>query len=301
MKSRNREAAHAIIHVVRSIRRARGALGPVLRLPGDGRAASGRAAPSRGIAASHLSFLNSGETSMTSNDAFDGRRRFLRGALAAVPGTLMLAAEPGLFPDAAAAEALPRDDYRPTFFTESEWAFVKAATDRLIPSNEHGPGALDLHVPEFIDRQMETEYGFGGLWYLQGPFHPDADFALGYQLRFSPRELYRVAIAEVNGWCRQVHGKDFADLGEADQDKALELLQLNEVGLPNVKAAEFFLQLLANTKEGYFADPMYGGNRNMGSWKMIGFPGARADFADLLDKPGKVYPLGPVSIRGEKG
>ena len=65
--------------------------------------------------------------------------------------------------------------------------------------------------------------------------------------------------------------------------------------------SEFFLQLLANTKEGYFADPMYGGNRHMGSWKMIGFPGARADFADWAKQPGKVYPLGPVSIRGETG
>jgi gluconate 2-dehydrogenase gamma chain len=38
----------------------------------------------------------------------------------------------------------------------------------------------------------------------------------------------------------------------------------------------------------------------MGSWKMIGFPGARADYMDWVDQPGKTYPLGPVSISGEK-
>jgi gluconate 2-dehydrogenase gamma chain len=45
---------------------------------------------------------------------------------------------------------------------------------------------------------------------------------------------------------------------------------------------------------------MYGGNRGMAAWKMIGFPGARADFKDWITQPGKVYPLGPVSIQGEK-
>lgn len=67
-----------------------------------------------------------------------------------------------------------------------------------------------------------------------------------------------------------------------------------------MKAGAFFNQILANTKEGYFADPMYGGNLHMGSWKMIGFPGARADFKDWVSQYGKVYPLGPVSIGGEK-
>ena len=60
----------------------------------------------------------------------------------------------------------------------------------------------------------------------------------------------------------------------------------------------FFAQLLTNTREGYFADPQYGGNRGMAAWKWIGFPGARADFTDWIDQAGKVYPYGPVSIAG---
>ena len=58
-------------------------------------------------------------------------------------------------------------------------------------------------------------------------------------------------------------------------------------------------KLLANTKEGYFADPLYGGNRNMVAWRWIGFPGARADFTDWIDRPGRPYPFGPVSIGGQ--
>ncbi|MDB5955273.1 gluconate 2-dehydrogenase subunit 3 family protein [Ramlibacter sp.] len=231
----------------------------------------------------------------------EDRRKFLKGA-AAVPAALLLAGEASLLsPPAAAARPARSEAYEPVYFTPAEWAFINAATDRLIPSDEHGPGAVDLNVPEFIDRQMETEYGHGGLWYLQGPFHPEADATLGYQLRYSPRDFYRVAIAEINLACRQAHDKDFADLPAAMQDVVLSALEKNAIPLASTRASEFFIQLLANTREGYFADPMYGGNRAMGGWKMIGFPGARADFKDWSARPGQVYPLGPVSIRGGKG
>jgi gluconate 2-dehydrogenase gamma chain len=239
---------------------------------------------------------------MSDRDNRGERRSFLKRALLAVPGGLLLDGKVG-WPASRAAAAHRSSDhnYRPSFFTPVEWAFLNAATNRLIPSNEDGPGALDLHVPEFIDRQMETEYGYGGRWYLQGPFNPGADFTLGYQHRYPPRDLYRIAIVEVNSACRQSHAEDFAELDAATQDAVLAALENDDMALPSVKAVEFFIQLLANTREGYFADPLYGGNHDMGSWKMIGFPGARADFADWVQQPGKVYPLGPVSIRGEKG
>ena len=230
------------------------------------------------------------------------RREFLKGAVtllpvAAIGGSDLLPVRAAL---AAETPASPSAAYQPTFFTAAEWRFVNAAAARLIPSNDDGPGAIDLHVPEFIDRQMETDYGHGGRWYLQGPFKPEADASLGYQLRFAPRDLYRTSIAELDGWCRDHHGQAFADLAPAQQDDLLGQLQKGEIELPSVKATEFFGQLLANVKEGYFADPMYGGNYRMGGWKMIGFPGARADFKDWVTQPGKAYPLPPVSIQGEK-
>jgi len=49
-----------------------------------------------------------------------------------------------------------------------------------------------------------------------------------------------------------------------------------------------------DTKEGFLADPIHGGNKNLGSWKMIGIPGERADFLDWVVKPGVRCPLGPV-------
>ena len=241
---------------------------------------------------------------MADDDWIPERRGFLRAVLGAVSAAGLSGAATGaLVPGAppAHAAAPPADPYEPTYFNDPEWRFLNAAVDRLIPSNEDGPGGLELHVPQFIDRQMDTEYGHGGLWYLQGPFDPDADFTLGYQQRYSPRDFYRAAIAGVDTWCNQQHGKAFAELDGATQDGVLSGLEKGQIAIPGMKASEFFLQLLTNTKEGYFADPMYGGNLHMGSWKMIGFPGARADFQDWVLQYGKPYPLGPVSILGEKG
>lgn len=234
-----------------------------------------------------------------SDDVSVYRRKFLKGALGAIPLTAFVSTPFDALQ--ARANETAEYTYNPRYFTDSEWRFIEAAVDRLIPGNEDGPGAIDLHVPEFIDRQMDTDYGFGGRWYLQGPYFPESDFTLGYQMRFSPRDLYRVAIPELNDACRSLHGNDFADLEPSVQDQVLAALEKNELQLRSVKSNEFFIQLLANTKEGYFADPMYGGNYAMGSWKMIGFPGARADFTDWMKKPGTPYPLGPVSILGEKG
>lgn len=63
---------------------------------------------------------------------------------------------------------------------------------------------------------------------------------------------------------------------------------------------DFFALLVQNTKEGYFSDPKYGGNHQMASWVYIGFPGARASFLEWVDKDNIPYPLGPVSINGER-
>jgi gluconate 2-dehydrogenase gamma chain len=231
------------------------------------------------------------------------RRAFLRKTLAIVPAVSLTgaAATMALSNQEHAADAPePEVPYEPRYFHPPEWAFIHAAVDRLIPSNDDGPGAVELGVPEFIDRQMEAPYGRGAFWYMRGPFKTDGEPTLGYQLRLTPRELYRAAIAAVDDWCRKTHGKTFAALDGQSLDAVLHQLESGKAELETVPAGIFFTVLLANTKEGYFADPIYGGNKHMGSWKMIGFPGARADYMDWVDQPGKTYPLGPVSISGEK-
>jgi gluconate 2-dehydrogenase gamma chain len=51
-------------------------------------------------------------------------------------------------------------------------------------------------------------------------------------------------------------------------------------------AQAFFNTLRTHTMEGMFADPIYGGNKDFASWRLVGFPGAQPLFspADLQSK-----------------
>src|SRR3984957_1018284 len=99
-----------------------------------------------------------------------------------------------------------------SFFSPDEWRFINAAVARLIPSDGNGPGGSETGVPEFIDRQMEAPYGHGAYFYMQGPFHPEAAPTLGYQLQYTPREIYRAGIAVANKNISRRRGKRLADL-----------------------------------------------------------------------------------------
>jgi gluconate 2-dehydrogenase gamma chain len=223
------------------------------------------------------------------------RRDFMKGA---APAVIALAQS-----IAPAQSSEPQDvqpKHLPVYFNDAEWAFVNAAVDRLIPADSQGPGGVEAGVPVFIDRQMDMPYGHGAYFYMQGPFHTDAPSSLGYQLQYTPREIYRLGIAAANSACKQAKGRAFSDLPHSDQEEFLAALERGTVALQGPPAATFFEQLLTNTREGYFADPMYGGNRGMGGWKMIGFPGARADFTDWIDQQGRAYPYGPAAINGSR-
>lgn len=225
------------------------------------------------------------------------RRDFLKKTLALIP----LAAGGGslITLSAPAADTGISPQYVPVYFNNDEWRFLLAACERLIPSDSNGPGAVAQDVPVFIDKQMETPYGHGGLWYMHPPFVPSAP-ELGYQSRLTPRETYRTGIHAFNAYCRQHHQKPFADLPSQQQDRLLSSLENGELDSEELPGKAFFEQLLLNTKEGYLADPIHGGNQSMASWKLIGFPGARADYTDWVNQPNKPYPLGPVSISSKR-
>jgi gluconate 2-dehydrogenase gamma chain len=97
-------------------------------------------------------------------------------------------------------------------------------------------------------------------------------------------------------------GSVFADLNAADQDQALKDLEAGKIALDDgVHAASFFAMLLQNTKEGYFSDPIYGGNKETGAWKMIGFPGAHYDYKEWVSRHGERVPYPTVSFKGRPG
>ena len=233
---------------------------------------------------------------MSRSEKSSGRRDFLRKIIALVPTFSIAACAPI---SALRTSSTQASSHR--YFTGEEWTFLLAACGRLIPADGNGPGAVELGVPEFIDREMDVAFGHAAKWYMQGPF-ASAVPELGYQSPLTPREVYRAGIAAVDAHCRHMFGnKSFSELPAATQDSVLAGLESGTLDFENVSGKSFFGFLLQNTKEGYLADPIHGGNKDLGSWKMIGFPGARADFLDWVDKYGSRYPLGPVGVAGGKG
>jgi gluconate 2-dehydrogenase gamma chain len=196
----------------------------------------------------------------------------------------------------ALSTATPASPYKPAYFNATEWITLNALVDRLIPADEEGPGAIEAGVAEFIDRQMDTPYGHGELWYMHGPFNEDLPALFGYQLHFAPRELYRAALARVERVAHEQQGKAFSELDNPAKDQFLNQMEIGGLKMEPVPSAAFFAQLLQNVHEGYFCDPKYGGNKNMAAWRMVGFPGARADYMDWVEQYGKAYPLPPVSL-----
>jgi gluconate 2-dehydrogenase gamma chain len=226
------------------------------------------------------------------------RRNFLQssGAAFAIGQTSLAQAQSQPVP--------PLENYEPEYFTSSEWTFILAATARLIPSDGDGPGAIEARVPVFLDRQMAGEYGTATDWYMQGPHDAAAAPQFGCQSPLTPAEVYRTGIEGFNAWCEATHGAQFAELSPADQDAALTALEKNAwtdgTAILPPEESDFFELLWKNTREGYFADPKYGGNHEMAAWVYIGFPGARASFTEWVTQHDVPYPLGPVSISGER-
>lgn len=232
---------------------------------------------------------------MTDVPGYPSRRSILK----ATAASIALTGLPVLARAQADPPPVPLEEYKREYFDDAEWLFVMAAVARLIPSEGEGPGAIEARVPVFIDRQLATDYGRATDWYMAGPHMADADPLLGWQSPLGPADTYRQAIPVFNAWCEKQHGAIFSALEPAQQDEALTALQKNKVGLaPELR--NFFTLLLQNTKVGYFVDPMYGGNYQMQSWVYIGFPGARASYREWATRHNTPYPLGPVSIKGDR-
>lgn len=199
-------------------------------------------------------------------------------------------------PGLADQPALP--DSTQTFFTAAERACVRAITARLIPSDETGPGADEANVVAFIDTQLAGLYGRGQRWYMKGPFLEGTD-EQGYQFERPPAGLYRMAIAALDEHCRRTHGdKTFAELDTSLQDDTLSAMEEGKLDFEGLSASAFFELILDNTIEGFFSDPIYGGNRDMIGWRLVGFPGARYDYRDYLDHDGKRLDIPPVGLAG---
>jgi gluconate 2-dehydrogenase gamma chain len=193
-------------------------------------------------------------------------------------------------------------DERPTqFFNIHEAETVDALFSRIMPGTEDDPGAHEAGVVFYIDSALGgTNLGYNLKTYTQGPFpvvseEPtpvqatstrdiyeyvsvpgDLVSRYGFQSVLSPQEIYRRGLEFVDAYCQSLFQNDFIELAPDQQDQVLTDMEADEAtGFEGPSGKAFFTQLRNDTIEGMFGDPMYGGNRGLAGWKLIGYPGAQ--------------------------
>ncbi|MEZ4565097.1 MAG: gluconate 2-dehydrogenase subunit 3 family protein [Thermomicrobiales bacterium] len=187
------------------------------------------------------------------------------------------------------------------FFNMHEAATVDAIASRLMPGDADDPGAHEAGVVFYIDRTLSgTNLGYSLKTYTQGPYlvveeqpvsvtaasrrdnydvvnvPADQVSRYGYQSVLPPQEIYRRGLAFVDAYAQDQFQKDFVDLTTDQQDQILtDMDEDKATGFEGPGARAFFVTLRNDTIEGMFSDPMYGGNRDLVGWKLIGYPGAQ--------------------------
>ncbi|WP_043836129.1 gluconate 2-dehydrogenase subunit 3 family protein [Muricoccus aerilatus] len=230
------------------------------------------------------------------------RRRFLFAttALMGVVGTATARTIEGL--PWTSNEVYPPAEARPgpwRFFTPEEGAAIEAIVDRLVPVDELGPGGKESGCAVFIDRQLAGPYGRCEGMYMQGPFPTNPLPTQGFQSSVTFAEAYRRGLAGLAAHvARNFGGKKVPQLSGEELDRLLTSMEKREINTPEFNASSFFDLVHNNTMEGFFADPIYGGNKDMAGWKLLGFPGTRYDFRDVIARPNTRYTLPPVSLLG---
>ena len=165
------------------------------------------------------------------------------------------------------------------FLTEAEALTLAAVVGRIFPSDDFGPGANEAGVTIYIDRQLAGPWGRDRWRYKQEPFEEDAPADYGWQGKATPRELYRNGLKNLSG---------LETLSPKEQDEKLKAIE----------NTYWFTLLRKNTIEGMFCDPMHGGNIDMIGWQILGFPGPRMSYNDVVDKNyGEAFRPKPVTLQ----
>jgi gluconate 2-dehydrogenase gamma chain len=182
------------------------------------------------------------------------------------------------------------------YFTPQEAATVEAVVDRLIPPDSETPGGKECGCAIFIDRQLAGPYGRFDGYYMSGPFQ-EGTKQQGPQSSVTPAQQYRKALAALDNACRtKFANRGLADLSDDQKDEVIRGLEDGSLRLDGADSKKFFELILKDTQNGFLADPIYGGNKDMASWKMIGFPGAHYDYRGWIDRHNQRVTLPPVGI-----
>jgi gluconate 2-dehydrogenase gamma chain len=137
----------------------------------------------------------------------------------------------------------------PVALTPGQMKTLEAFIDRLIPSDELGPGAVEARAQVYIDRLLAGPNANEKAQFLEG-------------------------LDAVNAYAQLTQGAPLADLPAEKRDLVLKAIDENTAeGLP--QGRRFFDRARRLTLEGMFGDPYYGGNGAFAGWDLIRYPGPR--------------------------
>ena len=97
----------------------------------------------------------------------------------------------------------------------------------------------------------------------------------------------------MNAYSMTANQKTFDQLDSTQQDDLLKGLEGGTIKLTSVPSVLFFSTLRNDTMDGFFADPVYGGNRDKVGWKLVGFPGVAMSYKEFITQFNVPY-TGPV-------
>ena len=219
------------------------------------------------------------------------RRKFLRnggtvlgtGAAAAAISShgLATAPAPQTHAEAPAHDTQqPQDQTRPSipnaggyqFLGAGEASIIRAIAARIIPADDLGPSAADAGVTQFIDRALAG-------------FNRDS------------QGDYRRGLLAVDKLAQSAFGERFAALRAEQQDELLRTMEAGTAsGFDAPSARTFFELLRRHVMEGFFSDPVYGGNRDFIGWRLVNFPGPVSSYTAEEMQSGQVLKKPFVSL-----
>lgn len=215
-------------------------------------------------------------------------------------------------------------DARMFFSRKEDFEVLEAATERIFPEDDNGPGAIELGVPYFIDKQLAGQWGMNAKAYMRDPFdqgkqvqdyeHQDVDQdkqgpnsstrapspTPRYQTRLNRGDVFVQGLRRLEKESQDKFDKKFVDAEGDQQDEIFADFEKGKIHMKGVEGITFFNLLRQTTLEGVYADPVYGGNKNMQAWVMKEYPGPRAAYINEIESKDFIK-MEPKSLRDYQG
>lgn len=232
----------------------------------------------------------------------NSRRNFLKNSGLALGGLVVGGAVGGLIVGNESEKDTDKDAAQVSnpnealmFFYPDEFQTTVAASERIFPADDSGPGAAELNAAIYIDHQLDSQWGVNARDYRMGPWYKP-ESTQGDQVRLLRKDLFRLGLKRLDAYSNEKFKKDFVDLEDNEQDDVLADFEKGEAGsISGTSSAEFFKLLQKLTMEGVYADPMYGGNNKMVGWSMRKYPGTRMNYVEEVVSD-KFVELKPQSL-----